>query len=1583
MSKKKLTAKRKKQLLTMFAVAGVMGNTGIAPTMALADTLTPTAETATEQTQANEAKEAIDQTIQNVTEPLVNPTDSTTTASDSLATTEEAADETTENTQEQAIEQEQATAATAESEGDATNPTAEAPKVAQKANVAAASKITGTWGTSSYTFDENTGVLTIGAGELSGNEESPWNSGTVNLEAIKKIVLSGKVVAPENSKFLFSTSTSGKDLTNVTEIEGLSQLDTSKVTAMSYMFYGMSSVTSLDVSSFDTSKVTTMDYMFKGMSRLTSLDVSGFDTSKVTEMSKMFADTPLKKLILGDTFKFVGVEGSLTSAWKREDGKGKAYTAEDFMKNYGTGDLTAGTYVSVEIGTWGTSPYNFDETTGTLTIEAGELSGYKESPWSENKKVDAKAIKKIVLSGKVVAPENSFLLFSGNTSADKPTNVTEIEGLSQLDTSNVTDMSKMFKGMSSITSLDVSGFDTSKVTNMQHMFSGMSSVTSLDLSNFDTSKVTNMNYMFADTPLKKLILGDTFKFVGGAGALTSTWMREDGKGTFYSAADFMKNYGTGDLTAGTYVSVETDTWGTSPYMFDEDTGTLTIGAGKLSGYKESPWSSDKVDSKAIKKIVLSGKVVAPENSMSLFSGKDTNHELTNVTEIEGLSQLDTSKVKNMSWMFCGLSSVTSLDISGFDTSNVTDMACMFYGMNSITSLEVSSFDTSNVKDMQKMFRHMSSVTSLDLSNFDTSEVTTMNYMFADTPLKKLILGDTFKFVDGTGALTSAWKREDGKGKAYTADDFIKNYGTGDLTAGTYVSATGWWGTSPYNFDENTGTLTIEAGELSGYAESPWNSGTVDIEAIKKIVLSGKVVAPENSNYLFSTSTANNDLTNVTEIEGLSQLDTSNVTDMRYMFFGMSSVTGLDVSSFDTSNVTNMYDMFYNLSRVTSLDVSGFDTSNVTSMPYMFTNTSLKKLTLGDTFKFVNGEGDLTSAWKREDGKGTFYSAKDFMKNYGTGDLTAGTYVSVETGTWGTSPYTFDENTGVLTIGAGELSSYKESPWSENKKVDATAIKKIVLSGKVVAPENSFLLFSGNTSADKPTNVTEIEGLSQLDTSNVTDMSKMFKGMSSITSLDVSGFDTSKVTNMQHMFSGMSSVTSLDVSGFDTSNVTDMANMFRGMSSVTSLDLSGFDTSKVTDMSDMFLKAPLKKLILGNHFKAVGDTGLSAPKALNDGDQLTGNWIREDGQSKGYSPADFMTNYGTGDLTAGTYVAELVKSELKPQEYHVGDVNITGTYTGDMSLGRLTVNGKVVSWGGSFKDGQFSYYVGVGKLKVGDKVVLDGYNKEKELIDSKEIEVISESSGSIDQVDTYKLGDSTITGTYTGDIHKGKLVVNGEVISWGGTYKDGKFSYYVNSQIIKAGDQATIQGYDKFDTPLGDPQPVTIGEQLGQLTEAHRVGISTVIEGSYTGDVYQGILLVNGEKVSQGGSFKDGKFSYYVGNLKVSEDDQVVLMGANNRGQQIPGSEIGVTIQTPTAEINELTYKLGTQTIKGAYGSDTQVHQGHLFVNGKLISKGGSFKDGAISYYVKPDLIKADDQVTMNFYDGSGNLLAENQTVSVN
>ena len=66
---------------------------------------------------------------------------------------------------------------------------------------------------------------------------------------------------------------------------------------------------------------------------------------------------------------------------------------------------------------------------------------------------------------------------------------------------------------------------------------------------------------------------------------------------------------------------------------------------------------------------------------------------------------------------------------------------------------------------------------------------------------------------------------------------------------------------------------------------------------------------------------------------LSSFDTSNVTNMEWMFY-LNSATSLDLSSFDTSNVTNMNGMFW-LSQASSLDLSSFDTSNVTNMVGMF------------------------------------------------------------------------------------------------------------------------------------------------------------------------------------------------------------------------------------------------------------------------------------------------------------------------------------------------------------------------------------------------------------------------------------------------------------------------------------------------------------------------------------------------------------------------------------------------------------------------------------------------------------------------
>ena len=98
---------------------------------------------------------------------------------------------------------------------------------------------------------------------------------------------------------------------------------------------------------------------------------------------------------------------------------------------------------------------------------------------------------------------------------------------------------------------------------------------------------------------------------------------------------------------------------------------------------------------------------------------------------------------------------------------------------------------------------------------------------------------------------------------------------------------------------------------------------------------------------------------------------------------------------------------------------------------------------------------------------------------------------------------------------------------------------------------------------------KIEGLTNLNTSEVTTMSGMFEDCSRLTSLDLSSFNAENVQNMSAMFSGCQNLTSLNLSNFNTENVYDMSYMFYECKNLTSLDLSNFKTEKVKNMNDMF------------------------------------------------------------------------------------------------------------------------------------------------------------------------------------------------------------------------------------------------------------------------------------------------------------------------------------------------------------------------------------------------------------------------------
>jgi hypothetical protein len=91
-------------------------------------------------------------------------------------------------------------------------------------------------------------------------------------------------------------------------------------------------------------------------------------------------------------------------------------------------------------------------------------------------------------------------------------------------------------------------------------------------------------------------------------------------------------------------------------------------------------------------------------------------------------------------------------------------------------------------------------------------------------------------------------------------------------------------------------------------------------------------------------------------------------------------------------------------------------------------------------------------------------------------------------------------------------------------------------------------------------------VSLLDTSNVTNFSRMFFNASNSTP-DTSGWDTSSSTDMSYMFYNAAAATP-DTSGWDTSGVDNMQYMFM-YAFLADPDTSGWDTGLVTNMSFMF------------------------------------------------------------------------------------------------------------------------------------------------------------------------------------------------------------------------------------------------------------------------------------------------------------------------------------------------------------------------------------------------------------------------------
>ena len=355
------------------------------------------------------------------------------------------------------------------------------------------------------------------------------------------------------------------------------------------------------------------------------------------------------------------------------------------------------------------------------------------------------------------------------------------------------------------------------------------------------------------------------------------------------------------------------------------------------------------------------------------------------------------------------------------------------------------------------------------------------------------------------------------------------------------------------YESSTQTLTFKknVGETLP-KNSAWVEDKQTVATINNNIGNGTIVhiVFDESFSTYAPTSLNGFFENLTRLEtitGLEYLNTEKVTNMRYMFYNCSSLTSLDVTHFNTAKVTDMGYMFYNCSSLTTIYASSkFVTPQVSKSFNMFYNC--KKLKGEEEWK----KGKATDKTYAKTAGGYFrdkaYDNRPWVK-YADGTLT---FRCGYKKTWGENEY--------------ELNSGKNQPkwYTYNNNISRVVFEASFANAR---PTSCYAWFQNFK------NLTQIEGIENLNTENVTSMRDMFNGCSSLTSLDLTNFNTAKVTDMKLLFAYCSALESLDLSMFNTENVTSMPSMFNGATNLKTLNVSNFNTEKVNNMGHMFAYCP--------------------------------------------------------------------------------------------------------------------------------------------------------------------------------------------------------------------------------------------------------------------------------------------------------------------------------------------------------------------------------------------------------------------------
>lgn len=169
--------------------------------------------------------------------------------------------------------------------------------------------------------------------------------------------------------------------------------------------------------------------------------------------------------------------------------------------------------------------------------------------------------------------------------------------------------------------------------------------------------------------------------------------------------------------------VSTGTLGTSAWQYTDD-GVLTIHAGDWTGVGDVSDVPGDFGSE-LTKVVIDGPINAGTDTSYMFRYNP------NLASIDGLENLDTSKVTDFSMMFMGTKIADFSGLAHWNVSSGTSFDSMFASDSRVQSYDLSQWQLNTVQpvSLKRMFSFNTALTSIDLSTWNVRMVTDIDGLF--------------------------------------------------------------------------------------------------------------------------------------------------------------------------------------------------------------------------------------------------------------------------------------------------------------------------------------------------------------------------------------------------------------------------------------------------------------------------------------------------------------------------------------------------------------------------------------------------------------------------------------------------------------------------------------------------------------------------------------------------------------------------------------------------------------------------------------------------------------------------------------